>query len=314
MILEGSNHSAMSDPVESFVFAGGLERPPVQLRKSSPFIAPSADLFKAVCAAESGNVVISPFSVLVALSMAAAGSTDGGKNFLELSSFLGHDAFGSEVEAHKRSSEMLESLRAGDPQVDLTLANSLWTQGDVLTDYKSMCAAVFGSEILPLDGALPINKWVSAATKGLIPTLLNQDPKGPAVLLNAVYFKASWTSAFKPELSAPSTFLTFGGSSVPCVMMKKDDKKTRFFESDVASVVLLPYGTTERFVAAVILPTITGQAGMEAAIQGIIGDGHRLEQVVSEAQKSHVVTLIPRFKLSFGPCSLKETLRLLGVR
>ncbi len=38
-------------------------------------------------------------------------------------------------------------------------------------------------------GKDPINKWVDDSTNHMIKKLLDKDPPGPAVLMNAVYFK-----------------------------------------------------------------------------------------------------------------------------
>ena len=45
------------------------------------------------------------------------------------------------------------------------------------------------------------------------------------MLLNAVYFKGSWTHPFDERRTSDETFTTAAGEERPCRMMRKDDKK-----------------------------------------------------------------------------------------
>ena len=68
-----------------------------------------------------------------------------------------------------------------------------------------------------------INDWVSAKTKGLIPSILDEAPQsGGLVALNALYFKDRWKSPFKPEKTEdkPFTGIDLKESAVP--MMRQD--------------------------------------------------------------------------------------------
>lgn len=60
-------------------------------------------------------------------------------------------------------------------------------------------------------GMDPVNQWVDETTKGMIKKLLSKDPQGPAVLLNAVYFKG----VIPPNLCIPSNDPT----EIPAVLM-----------------------------------------------------------------------------------------------
>eukprot|EP00961_Rhodomonas_salina_P121285 1632611-Rhodomonas_salina.2 len=75
---------------------------------------------------EKGNVVISPLSIFVAVSMATAGTTHGGQAHTELRSMLKHDVVGDEDEVHEWMKKMMLASRASDPGVQLEVANSLW--------------------------------------------------------------------------------------------------------------------------------------------------------------------------------------------
>eukprot|EP00292_Cryptomonas_paramecium_P006008 CAMPEP_0113676912 /NCGR_PEP_ID=MMETSP0038_2-20120614/8935_1 /TAXON_ID=2898 /ORGANISM="Cryptomonas paramecium" /LENGTH=390 /DNA_ID=CAMNT_0000594051 /DNA_START=199 /DNA_END=1368 /DNA_ORIENTATION=- /assembly_acc=CAM_ASM_000170 len=313
----------MADPVQSFVLSGpqGSMQPPTTVGFRSPFVSAGGKLFRQLASSEKGNIVMSPMSVLVALGMASAGSSDGSKTQSELKHFLKHHDLGpTEDDVHKQIFKILTGVRGADAGVDLTVANSLWAEQGVLDAFRDVCARSFAAEVRPLAGPAEVNEWVSAATKGLIPSILSERPLGPAVLVNAVHFKAAWSASFKPELTEKAAFRPFEGPEVECMLMKKDDKKTRMAETPTAQVVVLPYGSTQRFVAALVLPNEEGHEALDTvAHELLVGDeggeqDGRLERLVEAAEPRHVVTFLPRFKISFGPTSLKGTLQSLGVR
>lgn len=104
---------------------------------------------------------------------------------------------------HEWFRKIIPDLRGTDPKVEVVLANSLWADGDVKGEFSEMCKQVFLSDVYPLGSADQINSWVTEKTKGRIDKLLTSDPEGPAVLLNAVYFKGEWSSKFDSKLTEP---------------------------------------------------------------------------------------------------------------
>ena len=63
-------------------------------------------------AAEHGNVVMSPVSVIFALGMTTAGTTDGSKSQSELATFLRYEELGSDEErVHKTLFGVISELR-----------------------------------------------------------------------------------------------------------------------------------------------------------------------------------------------------------
>lgn len=118
-------------------------------------------------------------------------------------SALKHQLIGDEVEVHEWFRKIIPDLRGTDPKVEVVIANSLWADGDVKGEFSEICKQVFLSDVYPLGSAGQINSWVTEKTKGKIDKLLTSDPKGPAVLLNAVYFKGEWSSKFDGKLTEP---------------------------------------------------------------------------------------------------------------
>ena len=60
---------------------------------------------------------------------------------------------------------------------------------------------------------------------GTPPHTYTRQPIGPAVLLNAVYFKGEWGSKFDEKSTRPGTFNTLTGAAIPCQYMQKSEKR-----------------------------------------------------------------------------------------
>eukprot|EP00286_Rhodomonas_abbreviata_P011504 CAMPEP_0181343306 /NCGR_PEP_ID=MMETSP1101-20121128/31510_1 /TAXON_ID=46948 /ORGANISM="Rhodomonas abbreviata, Strain Caron Lab Isolate" /LENGTH=352 /DNA_ID=CAMNT_0023454915 /DNA_START=285 /DNA_END=1343 /DNA_ORIENTATION=+ len=265
-----------------------------------------AEMFKHMALKETGNVVISPLSIFVAVSMATAGTTHGGKAHEELRNMLKHDVVGKEEKVHKWMKAMMLASSGSDPGVQLNVANSLWAEKDVIPKN------IFDAEARPLEGKDPINKWVNTKTNGKVPIILEQPPPGPAVIVNAVFFKGEWGSKFDQKDSTAGEFKGLDGASMPAMMMKKSDKKMLFCSSSTADIAQLPYGKTGRFGAIVALPKTAGPAGLAEMISELF-EGGKWEGHVDALEEQHVILQLPRFKAEYGVKSLKSTMQELGV-
>mmetsp|Transcript_46608 Transcript_46608/g.112066 ORF Transcript_46608/g.112066 Transcript_46608/m.112066 type:complete len:375 (+) Transcript_46608:1218-2342(+) len=285
----------------------------------SPVTAAGGRLFRAACALEGekgGNVVVSPLSVVVAMSMAAAGATEDHAAGKEIRQAMEHALVaegGDEKAAHAYFTSLLTGIQSSDPKVETIVANSVWAKGDVLDSFKQVCSSAFHAQSLALNGAGPINDWVSTQTKGMIKKLLEKEPPGPAVLLNAVYFKGEWKHKFDPANTAKAQFRGFGGSPKECDMMKSDSKKTIYAETPTSHVVVLPYGSG-RFSGIVALPKEEGPAAMSGAVGELFADAGSFSKVLESQSSKHVILSLPRFKVDYGPKSLKSALESMGVK
>ena len=279
-----------------------------QAPPASPITAAGNAIFRQL-AAEEGNVVVSPVSISVALAMAAAGSTLGSETHTQMRSALKHHLVGEEEQLHAWFQKVMPALKGADPKVQLLIANSLWAAADVKGTYSEVCKNVFLSEVHPLGSAAQINAWVSEKTQAKIPTLLSTDPVGPAVLLNAVYFKGEWASKFDQSLTQPGTFEDLeGGGSKPCHYMFRAEKKMLAGETDEVQLVMLPYGEEARVGAFVALPKTKGKAGLRAAVTELFGSDSSWDDAVDRMGRRPVKLWLPRFKVEYEAKSLKQVL------
>ncbi|MCX5797614.1 MAG: serpin family protein [Elusimicrobia bacterium] len=268
------------------------------------------DLFKKVASASPAkNVFLSPSSARWALSMAYAGSAGDTQKAMALA--LGAPPLAEDLALE---SNRIASLMSADPKVTLRVANSIWLKRGFLFKeaFTSSVTAAFRAEIFERDfmpaDADEANAWVSGKTEGKIPTILDKfGPGDRALLLNAVYFKGSWTDQFKKERTRPDDFHLAGGAVVRRPLMERYGGYP-YFEGEGFQALRLPYGGG-RLGMIVLLPapgrpldslieTTANAAGWRAVIGGL-------------NEKQGLVRL-PRFKLDFS-ASLGGPLAGLGM-
>lgn len=176
---------------------------------------------KAVAASQedkADNLIISPYNALAALSMATKGAD--GKTRDELAQALyGTDGKGLDAAAQAYADLNEQVLKANKGQVELTTANGIWTNQN-LVELKDTFAAdmkkTFGAEISGEDFADPavvkkINGWAEKNTNGLIKEVLEKlEPQDAAILASALYFKGQWTNKFDKSKTTDKGFTQDG--------------------------------------------------------------------------------------------------------
>ena len=206
----------------------------------------------AVAAAGAGkNVLVSPYSVSATLTMVdvgAAGATDS-----QIQSVLRLPGSGTAVApayAALACQDETDGTADGD---QLSIANSIWGQkgmafqpsflSTLSTGYDAPLQQVdFGSD--PDGAASTINAWVSAQTHDQIADLLqpgNLDSLTRLVLVNAVYFKGAWATAFDASATAPQPFTLGDGTSVSIPTMHSATVSLRSGSAQGASIHELSY-------------------------------------------------------------------------
>lgn len=216
-------------------------------------------LFRQIISSETDkNIFISPLSVSMALGMAYNGAD--GETHSEMHSMLEFgDLTAEEVNQSYRS--LIDLLSTADPDVIFEIANSIWyrTGFSVLSEFLQLNTTYFDAVVQALDfnrsdAADIINDWVSEKTHEKIPTIVDSpiDPATVMFLINAIYFKGTWTYEFEPENTLDAPFYLKDGSQITCEMM--NHKATHgYFANDQIQVADLTYGEIG-FSMTVILP------------------------------------------------------------
>lgn len=188
------------------------------------------------------NVVTSPYSAAVCLSMLAEGA--GGETRAEFDSALGGIMFKA------------EDLGSNDTVV-VKSANSIWIDDNfsIRNSYVNLLQKDFDAFITTQRFSDPatvkaINNWCLEHTEGKIGDMIDRlSPGMVMVLVNALYFNAPWADAFDPELTSEDVF--YGKSKSGKVAMMHRTGQYNYAQVSGAQIIQLPYegGRYSMFVA-----------------------------------------------------------------
>jgi serine protease inhibitor len=219
------------------------------------YVSFGLDLFRRLADARAdGNLVVSPLSAGLAVSMLANGATGQTRAGIEqaLATGMGLD------DLNTANAALAQALRSDD--VELAVANSLWAQQGVpfLPSFMDVNRRFYNAEVATLDFGSPqaaerINRWASDNTRGRITQMVEPPLPGDLILylMNAVYFKGRWQDEFRPQATRPRTFHAPGGD-VQRPMMARTGQYG-FLDGEGFSAVRLPY-RGGRFAMYVLLP------------------------------------------------------------
>lgn len=262
--------------------------------------------------ARDSNLALSPASASLALSMLMVGSE--GETLDEVRQTLG---FGTRPVADVAASykALIPLLTTLDPSVKMAFANSAWfdTGSPPSTTFRQALTDAFGARIEALPFTAPstltaINGWVSNATNGRIPTIidvLSQDDI--AVLLNATYFKGQWRSKFDPAETRTADFRVSPSSTIRVPTMSSATGLVRLSQGSVV-VGELPFGG-DAFVMTLVMPP----AGtLESFVDSLTPARWQSLLARLPAQPDTLLVQLPKFRLEVTR-KLNEDLAALGM-
>ncbi|KAM4129585.1 hypothetical protein ACJW30_01G034500 [Castanea mollissima] len=256
------------------------------------------------------NVVFSPLSIHVVLSLVAAGSNgrtlDQFLSFLKFKSVDHMNSFASQYVAVV----LADASPSGGPR--LSFANGVWLDKSlslkpsfkqvVDTYYKAALDQVdFQTKAAEVTST--VNSWAEKETSGLIKEVLpsgSVDSSTRLILANALYFKGAWDEEFDASATKESDFHLLNGSSVQVPFMTSK-KKQVIGAYDGFKVLGLPYKQGEdkrRFSMYFFLPD--AKDGLPALVEKVGSESRFLDHHLPK-QKAEVGEFrIPKFKISFG--------------
>lgn len=247
------------------------------------------------------NYMVSPFSLKMAMSLAANGADGTTKD--EILTAFGIDNLDSYNTAAKELIERYE----GTSSVKLNVANSIWLNKDVagkdikFTDeYKKLVSEYYKGTASEEDAkniAMKINSWVEKKTNNKIKNLLPEgDAKFLSVLVNTIYFKGEWAEQFEEYATKKEDFTDRNGKVEKTDFMHKTERY-RFYEDENMKMVRVPYkgGKTVMYL---VLPTNEDKMDIATALDNMNSYKVRLS--------------FPKFKTEYS-LSFKEILKHIGI-
>lgn len=189
--------------------------------------------------------MVSPFSVYVALSIAANGAN--GETLSQMDELLGLTA----EERNAYLTAWIDDLTSGgSDDTRFTNADSLWIRSSleqyVPKEFLDICAQYYQAAVYstPMDRSTVegINAWVKAKTMNMIDKLIEElSPETVMILMNAIALDAKWTETFdEAKTQKDYTFTKADGSTVKVDMMF-EEAQGGYVENDLATGFIKRY-------------------------------------------------------------------------
>ena len=261
------------------------------------------------------NLILSPFNIATALSMALAGAR--GQTAVEIQSVL-HLRCDPTYDADLGA--LLATLtNAGNTGGnELHTANGLWVQKGfaILPAFESTLANDYHAPLTPLDfmanpeaARSHINRWTEEHTKGKIGNLLpagSLDAQTRLVLTSAIYFYGKWQDPFVTSRTQPAPFTLPTGATTQANFMNQ----TSYFgytETAYAQILEMRYAGTGIAFDVLLPKTVTGLPDPEKllAVENLTG-------WLGDLATRNVLVSLPKFRAE-SEFSLRKALSTMGM-
>ena len=153
-----------------------------------------------------------------------------------------------------------------------------------------------------------INGWVNQKTNGKIEKIVDDviNPLTMMFLINAIYFKGTWTYEFDESQTQDDTFTLPDGSKKPCRMMTQESE-FQYFENEAFQAIDLPYGDGD-FRMTIFLPR------REKNVDSLIAELNQenWNRWINSFSKQELTLQLPKFTLEYE-IKLNDVLKALGM-
>jgi serine protease inhibitor len=312
-ILYGSTAAALS-LMSMFVVAcassdhSESNEEPMNIKVSEKF---ATNFFKLAAKKPDSNIVVSPYSVSTALSMAYNGA--GSKTKTEMQNVLDYTGLSDEA-VNQQNLSLYKSLMQVNPSSELTVANAMFANKnfEFVKAFMDSNQKYYGAKLETLDFAdlstvNKINNWVKDNTKSKIPNILDKvAPDAILYLVNAVYFKGVWLDEFKKDETQPVDFKLSNGSKKTVEMMNRSAKMS-YFAGNNFQAVMLPY-KDKRLQMCIFLPD--KKSNITAFINSLTSESWSEWREQFRKEEGHLG--LPRFKVEYKT-ELSEVLKAAGM-
>ena len=240
------------------------------------------------------NTLISPLSVLCALSMTANGAK--GETLSQMEEVLGLPVDTLNTWFYTYMKNLPETKKC-----KLSLANSIWFKDDpaftVARDFLQTNADYYNAGVYkaPFDHTTlkDINNWVEDRTDGMIQDILDRIPEETVMyLVNTLAFEAEWQTVYRESQIRGGTFVTEDGLTRDVQMMHSEE--TLYLEDDSA-VGFIKYYSDKKYAFAALLP----EEGISVDTYVSSLTGSHLNEMLSDPQRVAVYAAIPKFETEY---------------
>lgn len=287
--------------------------PPSGFAKANNALA--CDLYR-VLSHEKGDLFFSPASISSILDLVAAGAA--GETEAQMRQVLHLDGPIAEL-ARDAASLFRARGNSQGARIELSSANALWLQRDfkLIESFLTLATDAFQAEVRDIDfqhtpesSAHEINRWVEQQTKNRIKNLIAPtmiQPLTRLILVNAIYFKASWASPFQKAATSDQPFYRSEGEPRTIPLMRRVDSAL-YHEDSELQLLELPYGDGS-LTFDVALPR--KGVSLQTVETGLSAE--KLHQWSVQLNRKRVDISLPRFRIE-GSYTLSRALVSLGMK
>lgn len=259
------------------------------------------------CSSEK-NTLLSPLSVMLALSMTANGAD--GQTKSEMEAVLGMTT--QELNAYLYS---YVNQITGSKTVNLAIANSVWYRDadhlhvnpaflQTALDYYAADAykAPFDDQTVK-----DVNNWVKENTDGMIDRIIDEiNGENEMFLINALMFDAKWAQPYSNEHDVkPGTFHAADGTDQSATMMHGSEDT---YLQDSLATGFIKYYEDHRYAFVALLPN----EGVSVSDYVNSLTAESLQTMLSSARSAMVFTVMPKFSYDYK-IDLNDTLKAMGM-
>ncbi|XP_074683091.1 ovalbumin-related protein X-like [Strix aluco] len=277
------------------------------------------------------NIFYSPLSIIAALAMVYLGARGNTEyqmekvlHFNKIAGLGGtiQTKCGKSMNIHILFKELLSDITAQKANFSLYIANRLYAEKTypVLPIYVKCVKKLYraGLEMVnfkttPDQARQLINSWVENQTDGQIQDFLEPgsvDLYTALVLVNAIYFKGIWKTAFKEEDSQKFPFSVTKQESRPVQMMCQNSTfKVAVVAAEEMKILELPYASGELSMLVLLPDDISGLEQLE---NNISFEKLAVWTSPNVMEKKRVKVYLPRMKIE-GKYNLTSVLMALGM-
>jgi serpin B len=258
------------------------------------------------------NIFISPQSIAIALAMTRNGTA--GETQAEMTQALRLEQF-DPATVDSNYEQLIETLTTTDNSVELAIANSLWINQNISlkdsfikTNQDFYQGKVSNLDFADTSAKNTINQWVANNTANQIPEIVDSiSPEAALYLINAIYFKATWTDKFDPNTTTKQPFYLESKTTKPVAMMSQTGDY-RYYENEQFQAIRLPYGKG-KLAMYIFLPQ--ANSSLEQFNQQL--NLANWQTWLSQMRSQPGNVSLPKFKLEYAT-ELKDVLSSLGMQ
>lgn len=262
---------------------------------------------------ENRNALVSPFSVLSALSMSANGAK--GDTLTQMESVLGG-------KISMLNDTIMRLNEEAEKHEGVTLANSVWFNNkaglNINKSFTDTVRSVYGAELFSEDfnraTLEKINRWIELSTDGTIKDMLKDIPSDAvAYLINTVLFDAEWVMPYSEfQVKKDMNFTAEDGSVKKVDMLQSAEDMSTYFRIGKVQGFCKSYKNGYRFMGILPDEGVSVEQALDSftAHQLCDGLGYRFVEFVEPYPVLNV--WLPKFEIE-SQFRLSDTLKKMGM-